>query len=88
MQEICISGCDSGYYEVLLTPEYANTSTLGDLELGTDVCLPCDGLCVECTGPGIMLAPGGCQNCTFAVRGIECVEQCNTTIGEHSQHYN
>lgn len=76
--------CDVGYYEAVLTTEHANTYTVGDLEFGSDVCLPCDEACAQCTGPGNTLAPNGCQNCTFAVQGSECVEQCNTTTGKTS----
>ena len=71
---MCISGnCDPGYYRAILSPENANTSLLGDLLLGTDVCIPCDELCSQCTGPGHRIQPNSCQQCSRATQGSRCV---------------
>ena len=75
-QVTCLStGCLPGTYSS------TSTAAIGDLQSGSDVCLPCDPLCAVCTGPGIL--PGECIQCRYATRFSEgCVRSCNATTGE------
>ena len=78
---MCVSDtCNQGYYRDALSPERANVSVVGDLMFGSDVCVPCDELCEECTGPGPMLEAAACQVCSRAtqLQKLQCVEECNT----------
>ena len=78
---MCVSEtCNRGYYRDVLPPERANVSVVGDLMFGSDVCVPCDELCEECTGPGPMLEATACQVCSRAtqLQELQCVEECNT----------
>ena len=62
---MCVSDtCNRGYYRDVLSPEHADVSVVGDLMFGSDVCVPCDELCEECTGPGPMLEATACQRCS------------------------
>lgn len=87
MQVMCLPDmyCNTGYFSTVLTPDHASTSTIGDLEFGSAVCIQCAEFCTQCTGPSGILSPNGCQNCTSgsALRGLECAGQCNTITGEH-----
>lgn len=77
---MCVSGtCNDGYYREVLTLQQANASIVGDLEIGSDVCIPCDELCAQCTGPGSRLERNSCQDCKFASQGLQCVMECNIT---------
>ena len=75
-QVTCLStGCLLGTYSS------TSTAAIGDLQSGSDVCLPCDPLCAGCIGPGIL--PGECIQCRYATRFSEgCVRSCNATTGE------
>ena len=44
----------------------------------TTLCLPCDGLCASCTGPGNT----SCTTCRYARRLAQCVSGCDNAIGK------
>ena len=75
---MCLSsGCLRGTYFS------TSTAAIGDLESGTDVCIPCHHLCVVCIGPGTRL--DNCSKCRYATRVSEqCVRSCNATSGEET----
>ncbi len=76
IQDMCVSDvCNVGFYRDVLTPNLA--SIIGDLELGSDVCVPCEELCARCAGPGSRLEFNSCQACRFATQGSVCVQECN-----------
>jgi hypothetical protein len=76
---MCVPTCNgSRYYRNPLTPEQATLT--GDLEVGSEVCVPCDELCNgECNGPGHLLEPYGCLECRYSREGSECTSQCNNS---------
>ena len=78
-QVTCLSSdCLPGTYSSV------STTAIGDLRLGSDVCVPCHPLCEVCTGPGTQW-PTECRLCRYATHASEgCVESCNTTSGETS----
>ena len=78
-QVTCLSSdCLPGTYSSV------STTAIGDLRLGSDVCVPCHPLCEVCTGPGTQW-PTECRLCRYATHTLEgCVESCNTTSGEKS----
>lgn len=80
---MCLANhCNRGFYQGILAPENANASIVGDLEIGSDVCIPCDELCEQCTGPGSRIQPSSCQICKFATQGPQCVRACNNESGK------
>ena len=44
----------------------------------TTLCLPCDGLCASCTGPGNT----SCTTCRYARRLAQCVSGCDNATGK------
>ena len=78
-QVMCLSsGCLPGTYFS------TSTAPIGDLESGTDVCIPCHPLCEVCIGPGTRL--DDCSKCRYATRVSEqCVRSCNATSGEETR---
>ena len=76
LQVTCLSsGCLPGMYSS------TSTAAIGDLQSGSDVCIPCDPLCELCTGPGIQ--QGECILCRYATHLTDgCVRSCNATTGE------
>ena len=78
-QVMCLSsGCLPGTYFS------TSTAAIGDLESGTDVCIPCHPLCEVCIGPGTRL--DDCSKCRYATRVSEqCVRSCNATSGEETR---
>ncbi len=84
-QDMCVSdSCGRGYYRAILSPEQADSSIVGDLIVGSDVCIPCDELCEECTGPGKKLELNACQVCKNATQGTQCVAECDRITGEET----
>lgn len=73
----CLSSdCPTGTYSSL------SNASIGDLESGAAVCVPCHPLCEVCSGPGTQW-PTDCHLCRFATDTTkECVESCNATSGE------
>ena len=76
-QETCLSSdCMPGTYSSV------STTAIGDLRLGSDVCVPCHPLCEVCTSPGTQW-PTDCHLCRYATRTSErCAESCNNTTGK------
>ena len=76
---MCISDkCNgSNYYRGLLTPAVSSASVV---EYGTEVCVPCNEGCIECTGPEGILGSNGCRACRrFVGSTALCVAECNAT---------
>lgn len=85
MQDMCVTGtCSSGYYRDILSGDRANTSIVGQLEIGSDICVPCDDLCTQCTGPGIRIEVNSCQECKYAIDDGECVSECSASGKAHT----
>ena len=67
-------GCPEGYYSDKLT------SAKGDLQAGTDICLPCHTLCSTCIGPGV--SSTSCLGCAIAEdENGTCVSSCQPGSG-------
>ena len=83
---MCVSdACNDGYYsDILSGVEQANPSLVGDLEIGFDICIPCDEPCAQCSGPGTRIAIEVCQACRYAAntQGTQCVRECDIHTGE------
>jgi hypothetical protein len=74
---MCLAdACYNGYYETILN------SNVSSLEFGSNVCIPCDELCNECSGPENRIGPSGCQSCRFAARQTQCVDECVEATGK------
>lgn len=81
-EDICMSNvCSTGYYKAVLSSTISNNS---GLEFGTDVCVPCNDVCVECYGPETVLGSNGCQSCKYAQQWSPCEEECITTGNRNS----
>ena len=75
--------CGPGYYRDVLSAANSNLGLTGNLSVGSDICLPCDELCSQCTGPGLDMAV--CSECAFAMTTQgECVAECNKSAGKWS----
>ncbi len=80
----CLSSiCGQGYYRDVLSPERTNASIVGDLTVNSAVCVPCDPLCAECTGPGNRLDQDACQECLITSQDTQCVRECNSSTGKN-----
>ena len=86
---MCISDtCNDGYYsDILSGVEQAIASLAGDLEIGSDVCLPCDETCALCNGPGTRIALDSCLTCKCPSQGNHCVGGCDIHMGEKIVSY-
>ena len=74
--------CNStSFYRTVLSSAVLNSNVSG-LELGSEVCVPCNETCDRCNGPESVLGPNGCQSCRYAQRWSQCVRECDTT-GKH-----
>ena len=73
-----MDSCSNGYYRTILTADLANASITGDLQIGSDICLPCDELCAVCTGPGVRIGES-CFACStgFVNMDGECTRECS-----------
>ena len=80
------SSCPQGTYPS--SPSSSNGLPSGStlqlvLQGITTLCLPCDGLCASCTGPGNI----SCTTCRYARRYAECVSGCDNATGIDMVHY-
>ncbi len=73
--------CPDGTYSSTLQPGVqSKPSIIGDLQIGSDICLPCNELCEVCVREGTDVL--SCPQCKFARSGDECVRECNSVTGE------
>ena len=73
--------CGSGYYRDVLSVEATSPNVTGDLVFGSNICLPCNRLCSQCTGAGT--DKDVCTECAFArTQDLLCVDGCNALTGK------
>ncbi len=73
--------CPDGTYTSTLQPGVqSQASIIGDLQIGSDICLRCNELCEVCVREGTDVL--SCPKCEFARSGDECVRECDPATGE------
>ncbi|XP_064389307.1 epidermal growth factor receptor-like isoform X3 [Halichondria panicea] len=77
-QNMCVPRfCPDGTYSSTLQPGVqSELSIIGNLQIGSDICLPCNELCEVCVREGTDVL--SCPQCEYARSGDECVRECNS----------